>query len=89
MIALAATLGDASVGISGLNEIYGIACGISSGLALSALAYCAIKYMTASDTKDASEASHGAKQVIIAWVLINIFGLFINSVFSILGNITL
>ncbi len=58
---------------------------MSSGLAVVALAVCILKCMLSADDKAASGAIQDAKWVIVAWIVINLFGAIITTLFTGLG----
>lgn len=53
-----------------MKEAYGWIVGIVSGLAIVLLAFCGIKYMSASDPKEAAGAKDWMKRIILCWILI-------------------
>lgn len=72
-----------------LESIYGYVIGISSALAVVALAVCAIRYMAAGDARTASQIMDDGKQVIAAWILLNLLGLIISTALSLISGISI
>lgn len=70
-----------------LSEVFGYIIGISSSLAILALAVCAIRYMTADDTQSLAQVKQDVKNVLIAWILINMVGAIINTAIFLISNI--
>lgn len=86
-IAYAKPLIEEMHGLNALAPLYGYIVGISSSMAVAALALCIVRYMASTDVREATQFKDDAKQVIAAWILLNLVGLIISLAMNLVTGI--
>lgn len=88
IIANAASDPITDINSKALSDVYGYVLGISTSLAVLSLAICIVRYMSSGNPDEAAQYKDDGKQVIIAWIIINILGAIISTALGLVSDLS-